>query len=311
MKSRIQNIFDKVHHMLARIFHCSSYSESLEIKDTHEARNQLCTIIAETKKNALDSQSIVGNIGSSLQGVIDVADSYTQLVPHLKSTDIEEATVLWGLTSRHTISIQDSLENLQTVSNALSSTASLTIVTTSGYFSQDTYDTDPHIQGILTQYFEVTSRPERRDEVADLMRNFNLDNAPPGKQSPLELFHIAHHAFEVPVPGANPAITSLIPMREAINSTLGELLRLRPQQESTGSSDKKKILSICKQLKKDEIDEIVVHGWCEQWHDISNNDLSASKQYCMKRNEWSRKLNRATEFLYSFLTGLDQSKLRR
>jgi hypothetical protein len=194
----------------------------------------------------------------------------------------------------------------------LGGTVSLTSVTTSGSFSRHIpFEVNPDFHEAWSHYIVVTSRPTLKDEVTNLLRTFYLDIAPSGKQSPLEYFETAHRAFESPISEGNPAITSLIPMREAVETALDELLKLRPQQEATGKSHGKKISFICKQFKKDAVSDVVVQEWVDQWQDISDRDLSASKRYRMTRDEWNRKLNRATLFLHSFLTGLDPHKLRK
>jgi hypothetical protein len=100
-------------------------------------------------------------------------------------------------------------------------------------------------------------------------------------------------------------------MREAIEASLDELLRLRPVQQAGGHGNRNKINAICAQLKEDSVSDLVVQEWGDQWHDINDKDLSSSKRQNITREEWSRRLNRATLFIYSFLSGLDSSTLRR
>lgn len=313
MKNWIQNAFDVVRYSLARILRGSSGSKSPIIAENHPAADQLRSIITKAKEHASDAQTTLGNLGSRLQVIIDDADVAVPLVSYIEPAKIEGLAVLWDEVSRQTGYIQSSLKEVYSITDAVSGTASLTSVTISGILSRDIipFSADPSFRDAWVHFTEVTNRPTLKDEVINLIRTFHLDIAPPAKKSPLELFQIAHRAFEFPVSQSNPVITSLLPMREAVESALDELLRLRPRQEVTGSSYSKKILSIGTQLKKGIISDVVVQEWTDQWHDISDKDLSASKRYQMTREEWSRKLNRATQFLFSFLIGIDPSKLRR
>jgi hypothetical protein len=247
-----------------------------------------------------------------MQNVIDGANATLQLIPYMDTANIEEVAVLWNEVSRQTEHSYHWLEEAYSSTDSASGTVSLSSTTITGIFSPKItpYSVDPDFQAAWIHYIDVANRPTLKAEVISLIRALHLDIAPTGKKSTLELFQTAHQAFEAPISKGNPVITSLVPMREAVESSLDELLKLRPKQESTGASHSKKILSIGAQLKKDFISDVVVQEWADQWHDISDKDLSASKRYQMTRDEWSRKLNRATQFFHSFLTGLDPTKTR-
>jgi hypothetical protein len=313
MKSWIKNILDGIRYSLTRIFRASRSTTRPVTLNNHPATNQLHSIITNTKKQAENAQDILGEIGSHYQNVIDIANATLPLVPFIASENIEEVAVLWSEVAKQTEYSYRWLEEAYPSTDAASGTTSLTSTTTIGIFSKkiDPFSTDPSFRDAWDRYIEVTNRPELKEEVIDLIRDFHLDIPPKGKKSALELFQTAHRAFEIPISKNNPVITSLVPMREAVESVIDELLRLRPKQEVTGSSYSKKILSIGFQLRKEIISDVVVQEWADQWYDISDKDLSASKRYEMTREEWGRKLNRATQFIYSFLTGLDPKKLRK
>jgi len=120
---------------------------------------------------------------------------------------------------------------------------------------------------------------------------------------------IAHESFQKPVVASNPVSTSLIPMRECINSIIASLLRMRPIQEEA-KSEKQKIVSIGRQLRKDILSSNVIDELAEEWFSI-NNDFSGFKKKDIERPEWLVRINRGTLFLYSLLNGLDSTKLKR
>ena len=313
MRSKIRNAYNTVRNFFTRIIQRSSVSKSSNIVESNPAADQLRTIVTKTKEQARDTQITLGNLGTRIQVVIDDADAFLPLVPYIKPDKIEGLAVLWDDVSRQTGFVKSSLDEVFPTTDSVSGSASITTATISGVFSGDinSISPEPSFHAALSHFNQVITRPTLRDEVISLLRIFHLDVASPGKKSPLELFQTAHLAFDTPISQSNPVITSLVPMREAVESVIDELIRRRPYQEATGASHRKKIQSIAAQLKKDATSEVVVQEWVDQWHDISDKDLSASKRNQMTREDWSRKLNRATLFLHSFLIGLDPSKLHK
>jgi hypothetical protein len=313
MKSRINNILEFTRRLLKPFLHDSSGSTHPVILNNHPSTNELRLIISTAKEKAENSQTTLGDISSRMQNVIDGANATLPLIAYMDTTNVEEVAVLWSEIAKQTEHSYHWLEGAYSSSDSASGTVSLSSTTISGIFSPKItpYSVDPDFHAAWIHYIDVANRPTLKADVINLIQTFHLDIAPTGKKSPLELFRTAHQAFESPISKDNPVITSLVPMREAVESALDELLKLRPQQESTGSSHSKKILSIGAQLKKDFISDVVVQEWADQWHDISDKDLSASKRYHMTREEWSRKLIRATQFFHSFLTGLDPMKTRK
>ncbi len=312
-KDQIRNIFARLRYLVTRLFHFFGSSSQPITSDNNPVTDQFRSIVVSAKQHAQESQEILANIGPKIQIVIDHADVILPLIPYISPEGMEKMSVLWGEVNRETELIHNRLEETMGSTDAVSGTASLTSVTASGilYEQMTPFSCDPDFNSALDRFIEVTTRPTLKDDVIHLIKTFHLDIAPAGKKSTLELFQTAHLAFDVPVSQGEPAITSLIPMREAINSAIDQLLRLRPIQEKTGSSDRKKILSIGTQLKKSIIDDVVIQQWADQWHDINDNDLSGSKRHQMTREEWRHRLFRATQFLYSFLSGLDPEKLRK
>jgi len=313
MNNWVNKIFEMVRRLLKSFLHGPSGSTPPVILNNHPLTDQLRSIIGNAKEQAENAQTTLGDIGSRMQNVIDGANATLPLIPYMDTVNIEELGVLWSEVSRQTEHSYRWLQEAYSSTDSASGTVSLSSTTISGIFSPKIapYSVDPDFQAAWVHYIDVANRPTLKTEVIDLLRTFHLDIVPTGKKSPLELFQIAHQAFEAPISKGNPVITSLVPMREAVESALDELLKLRPKQESTGSSHSKKILSIGAQLKKNFISDVVVQEWADQWHDISDKDLSASKRYQMTRDEWSRKLIRATQFFHSLLTGLDPTKMRK
>lgn len=306
-------ILEKVRNYLSRFARRRVASIEQVPPANHPSADQLRSIINSAKSHAENAQETLSRLDSRVQNVIDGANATLPLIPYLSPSEVENIGVLWNEVAKQTEHSYRWLEEAFPSTDAASGTVSLTTTTTLGIFTPKLvpFSSNPSFTAAWMHYVELTSRPTLKEEVVTLIKDFNLDIAPSGKKSGLELFETAHRAFETPVTRRNPVITSLVPMREAVESIIDELLRRRPQQLPSGSSYSKKILSIGSQLKKEIVANVVVQEWADQWHDISNKDLSASKRHQMTRTEWSHKLSRATQFLHSFLTGLDVAKLRK
>jgi hypothetical protein len=155
---------------------------------------------------------------------------------------------------------------------------------------------------------QVIDRLAEKPKVLELLNEFGLSNNQKGAKSPCELFETACAAFETPLIQGNPVSTSLIPMRECMNSTLAILLRRRPMQEKA-SSHKDKIVSICKQSVYSGIDNNDIVDIAERWEELSAI-LSGAKQGDISKAEWRAIMRKAMLLLIGLLKILDQTKMR-
>ena len=170
-------------------------------------------------------------------------------------------------------------------------------------------DQHPQLLGAIANLNRVLSRSADAQEVAGIMAELGLDRAPPGGEAPLGLFMTAHHAYENPVSGDDPASTSLIPLRESIHASIECLLKRRRRQEEA-KREWDKVQSIGRQLKRSGTPDSQVDSWAFQWASQLKLALSPSKQESITRDEWGIRLVRGTLFLKAFLGGLDPAKLR-
>jgi hypothetical protein len=166
----------------------------------------------------------------------------------------------------------------------------------------------PPIAEAVTHLINIVSLPNSRDDVLSIIAYLQLDATPRGKKRPSEQITIAFNAFEQPVTDTNPVSTSLLPMRESIETIISELLRRRPTQEKAGN-DYQKIISIGMQLRRAKVVDALVHTWADQFVSITN-ELSGTKRADITRDEWAQRLKRAILFLDGFLKGLDPVKVR-
>lgn len=265
-------------------------------------------VLAQAKSKKQDIQKIENN----LQATIDFGRVTLGMVDFFDQNEISNQYQYWNEVNNQMGSITPTLESLFSTTDYMAGTASASSASVIRFVSQN-HQSLSEINGfsdIWEDYNTVVTSPSVIGKIREILCRFHLDKAPSGRRSPLELFNIAIEAYESPG-SDDPAITSLLPLRESISSAIKTLLRFRPKQEESGKSDKQKIISIGNQLKKDITSSDMVIKWTEEWHKINNEDLSDSKDSNISRKDWTARLFRAANFFYGFLSGLDDSKFRK
>jgi hypothetical protein len=155
----------------------------------------------------------------------------------------------------------------------------------------------------------IIYNPQHKEIVIDLMKKFGLETGASGKKSAIQQFEAAWACYETPATPGEPVNTSLIPMREAIQTIIDALLNSRPSQEEAKNRHDK-IISIGNQLAQEGIAKTTIGDWALKWGELADK-LSGSKQAEMTRTEWQHLLLQATLFIKELLLGLDVSKLRK
>ena len=130
-----------------------------------------------------------------------------------------------------------------------------------------------------------------------------------GHEGILSLLRQSDHAFKMPSTKEVSPSAVLIPLREAINKSLADLLPKRPQQEAA-NGHRGKITSICKQCSRDGVSSTQIDQLANQAEEL-NNLLSRSKQDAMTRDRVRELMNRGFILLRSFLKTIDDNKLRK
>jgi hypothetical protein len=305
--------FKKFRIFLSRFFNILHKTNISILDIQNPAANQLKVIVTQTIDQAQKIKDKEEKIGLEMQNIIDAGGKFLPLIPNIRLENIEDNAISWGALLNQTSLIDQKYMELIPVSDTAGTLLGTAIVSTTGSFVPLSIQlsADPDFVERLNDFERFSYRPTLKKEVVDLLILFQLDTPPNSKKSSLDLFLIAHQAFENPISKNNPSITSLIPMRESISHSLAELIKRLPKQEPSGKSDELKIKLICSQVKKPGISDIVVQEWADQWHEINDKDLSGAKDASLSRDEWERRLNRATLFLKTFLSGLDPTLLKK
>ena len=152
----------------------------------------------------------------------------------------------------------------------------------------------------------VIEKLAKKEKVLMLFKEFGFSKASLGKQSPVTLFETACLAFEAPV--KDIPISSMIPMRECVNSTIEALMKRRKKQERC-KPKYVKVVSIISQANRNQISMETIKSIAAQWDEL-NGKLSGGKQGVYNRDEVRSILNESILFLIGFLESLDQSKMK-
>ena len=260
--------------------------------------------LVEHGHNLTETGQYIFDLSSAVQNVIKT---------EIYSVDIEPLIHDWELSNDH---MGITLSHLGKIDlPAVYSTTGTMTVSSGAIFSQGLVGLrtiapkSDEFEDAVINLNNVISRYSNEDEVLNLLSEMDFDQKIGDNDSPKVKFRFAHEAYKKPITSDNPAITSLIPMREAIRGVIDQLLKRRPTQEKA-KNEHDKILSIGSQLKRDSISIGLVEAWAQQWIVILNH-LSQAKEKNISRAEWLHQLRQATIFLKNLLNGLDPSKFRK
>lgn len=278
----------------------------------HAMQQAIIAKMELAKSRALEAKRKMRRLDKKLQNIIDEADVTMPLVANLKPNYFENLDGIWTSISDQVTVLDEDLRVLNLNVNSTAGSTSTNTVTISGAYINDGFQNleEPIFKDYWRRFEQFASRPALKDEVVQLFRDFGFDvPQAPGEKSPLEQFEIAHTSFLNPVTEDNPVSTSLLPLRECIDTVVASLIRMRPHQEPA-QGHRNKIISIGIQLKKTSFPQTIVEELADQWHSL-HDDLSGSKKKNITRDDWLARLNRGTSFLHGLLNGLDPHKLRR
>lgn len=127
-------------------------------------------------------------------------------------------------------------------------------------------------------------------------------------ESPADLVSKADQAFQAPSSSDQAASAVLLPLREAINSAIAEMVRRRPTQ-GPARGDYGKVESILTQCGVPSVNPVDIDRLAKDAEDIKGI-LSASKQSKLERDALHGDFLRGLVFFHSLLRAVDETKLR-
>lgn len=165
----------------------------------------------------------------------------------------------------------------------------------------------PHKQeearDIQTAWHDLARRSGLREQTLESYCFLGLDKTSRGKFA-MQQFD---SAWEIHLQMPSSPTSSLIPMREAIDVSLGELLRMRPHQEE---SKPNKIIKLLGQVRAVYVPEVEMWRLQDRYTEVHDR-LSAAKGNVIMRSEENTLMVEATLFLNQLLKAIDPAKLRK
>ena len=191
------------------------------------------------------------------------------------------------------------------------STAGTAAISASGSLVTGTYsdglppEEQVHICHVQEGYSEFFQRMQIRDEVLRLMAACGFAPTNYGRLA-IEKFIAAWETYEQKPATTDPAIGSLLALRESIRLTIDELLRRRPMQRE---AKRNKIKDIGEQLRYTQVSADVFEDLQNDYRPL-NDCLSISKDQVLPRNEETERMRKGTYYLLTLLNAIDPEKLR-
>jgi len=279
-----------------------------------DPKDDLLNLIKESRSKSSSVVERASKIGEYGQYVSDLADASESAISCVSSNNIDLQPQIrsWRYLNQHLDGINRDMEQINF--NVASSSASTATSCMLDFVDPDQFakfaspDREVEARTAAINLGNVIDKLVEKSKALELLHEFGLSTSSPGRKSQVDLLEASCAAFERPVTQGSSASTSLIPMRECINSTIAALLQRRPKQEPA-KSHRDKILSIGIQSAHSGITDWAINSMADRWEKLSN-ELSSSKQKDIPREEWMAILRRAMVLLIEFLQSLDQKKMK-
>lgn len=277
-------------------------------------KDDLLNLIKKSRNKSNFLVKLASKIGEYGQYVNDLAEASEKAISCVSSTNIDWQPKIksWRYLNQHLDGISRDMGHITiNVASSAASTATscmLDFVNPDNFVCFVSPGTEATARRAAINLGSVIDRLVEKSNALKLLNEFGLSTTAPGRKSPADLLEAACDAFERPVTQGSTASTSLIPMRECINSTVAALLQRRPKQE-LAKSHRDKILSIGRQTARSGITDWAINSMADRW-EILSTELSSSKQKEVPREEWMTILRRAMVLLIEFLQSLDQTKMK-
>lgn len=288
-----------------------------EFKEILEEGQKLGKDLTEQGRSLTQDGQTLFDLASSLKNIVEIVPTGITI------PKIEDAIEDWR---NYVTRARDVRDRFESYGQQYLPSSSGTATISSSDFIDDVTDavapylpTEIHPQLFIAvqSYQDVLGRSADKKKVLHLMSNLRLNESYHDRISAAQQFETAYDALNRPVSGKHdPANTSLIPMREAIETTLDHLGYLRLQRTNLEnadgeSKDWRKVITVASQLRKEGITDSEIQSLARDWVNLKKEDLSPAKTESISREEWAKRINKATVFLAGFLSALDPAKLRR
>lgn len=284
-------------------------------EDTEKLKKQLLNEVQATKSEAQDLVLSGQKIIEDGQRVIDLTEAVENVFKQLptdscvSSGELEKQIETWKIAKKGILMAKETLlgANINNPIFLVSTTAST--IGSQALFDEfpSQYNRQPFIQAI-GKLENVLDKMEWVQLAEEQLIRLSLDTSSSSKQSALSQLRQAKEAFLRPVTSEISPAAILIPIREAINTAIDDLLRRRPFQEEAKNRFKK-IISIGTQCGKMHLPPNQLEVLAKQAETIMD-ELSSAKTDKMNREKVRMLFRNACTFLTAFLEVIDEVSLR-
>lgn len=283
-------------------------------------KRELLGILNDVEHKAEDIESNGREIvqqGRFIRDLVRLIKEFIQAIPddsYLSPEKWENPRAVWQNLQKQVSITKIKLEEIKPFVFATDSTSASATVSASSIISIKSISSLPRdvqcpaykIHDKFEQFLEQSNLIEK---ITNEIKRLGLSISSTVSESPLSLLKQSEQAFKVPSVNEVAPSAVLIPLREAINRILADMLPRRPNQEETGKSTGKKIRSICTQCSSSTIDSIQIENLTKEADNL-NNLFSSSKQAMLTREEVRELMNRGLVLILDFLRMIDEHKMR-
>jgi hypothetical protein len=282
-----------------------------DVSDLHKKLDETLDSVSKTGADIVRKGHEIAVEGQSVVDWAEVTRTGSWLITDRQ--DLSHLVASWSRTDiaakSFSLRLSGGLQILSSTTEASNVNSMLNLLPIASHvMTQPT--TDVAAWNAVKRMRDLAGRPGAYDQCLILLQDLGFDQSPEGTISAVEHFVTAHKEYQINASSADSALPWLIPMRECILTVLATLLRNRPiQEEAKGTTGK--VLSVLQQVARDGLQSGHIEDLADQCKVLLDERLSPSKHMQLSRAEGESFLLAGTHWLKSFLSAIDQARLRR
>lgn len=284
-------------------------------ENKNKKKNELLKVLSDAKRDAHELVSKGREVVKEGQYAADLAscsEEFIRLIPDdtfLPTNQWDNQISSWLRWCQNADEAITAFKPMQPLTFATDSSSIATSAAISSvHISHLPFPSQNQANKVFQKYEQLIEQANPIQELEVELCRLNLASSQAETESVFSLVQQAFEAFNVPSVNEVAPSAVLIPVREAINRTLADLLKRRTTQEET-KNQKDKILSICRQCARPGVPAEQIDQLANESTDL-NKMLSGAKQDVMSRDQVRELMNRGFLFLRTFLRAIDENKLR-
>jgi hypothetical protein len=251
-------------------------------------RDKLLQILGEVKRDAHDLTSKgrdIVKIGQFAADLANCTEDYIRCIPEdsfftsRQWDDQIDSWIKWREGAGYALKVFK-IQPIEFANNSTSVATSAAI--SSVYISFLPQSVQGQARKAYEKYEQLLEQSNVIQELEAEIHRLGMAHAKTGRTSILSHLQQSYQAYKTPSTKEVSPSAVLIPLREAIDLALDELLKRRTQQEGA-KGRKDKMISICRQCSRDGVSMSQIDQLANQVGEL-NDLLSGSKQDAMSRD---------------------------